>query len=144
MKMTIDPTTRHKALRASGTLNPHPERVIDALFCAGVHELNPFFDAHDLVQVKYEMLRRVRVEHMAVRAAAAAFGLSRVTWYHVQDRYAAGGMIGLLPQARGPKPQTKAKKRCSLPEMQVPDVRTSISISRPNSSSSMRCCVSKF
>ena len=115
MKATFDLTARQLALLASGTLNPHPERVVDALFCAGAYESNLFFDAHDLVQVKYEMLRRVRVECVSVSAAATAFGFSRVTWYHLQSRYDIHGMAGLLPQTRGPKPQTK--KRSASPGM---------------------------
>jgi hypothetical protein len=86
-----------EALRASGTLHPQPARVTDPLF-QGL----PFFDGRDLVQVKYEMLRRVEREHASVQAAAAAFGFSRVTWYEVKARYDARGLVGLLPQRRGP------------------------------------------
>jgi hypothetical protein len=87
-----------EALRACGTLHPEPARVTDPLF-QGL----PFFDGRDLVQVKYEMLRRVEREHASVQAAAAAFGFSRVTWYEVKARYDARGLVGLLPQRRGPK-----------------------------------------
>ena len=57
------------ALRNQGTLNPHPEQVRDGLFLE-----NDFFDARDLLQVKYEMLRKTRVEGECVTRAAAAFG----------------------------------------------------------------------
>jgi len=40
-------------LRSSGTLNRNPQRVSDPLFSG-----HAFFDAQDLVQIKYEMLRR--------------------------------------------------------------------------------------
>ena len=43
-----------RSLREQGTLNPRPQAVTDDLFTA-----SEFFDPHDLVQVKYEMLRRV-------------------------------------------------------------------------------------
>ena len=45
-----------KALELAGsrTLNPRPEAVVDATFGS-----SEFFDARDLVQVKYEMVRRV-------------------------------------------------------------------------------------
>jgi hypothetical protein len=89
-----------EALRATGTLNPSPERVFDPLFRG-----HAFFDAHDRVQVKYEMLRRVAHERAAVQTAARAFGFSRVGWYQVQARYVADGLLGLLPQRRGPHPQ---------------------------------------
>jgi hypothetical protein len=87
-----------EALRASGTLNPRPERVADPLFHS-----QAFFDAHDLVQVKYEMLRRVACEHASVKTAAADFGFSRMAWYQGQARYERAGLAGLLPRQRGPK-----------------------------------------
>jgi hypothetical protein len=87
-----------EALRTSSTLNRRPERVTDPLFRG-----HAFFDAHDLVQVKYEMLRRVEREHTPVQTAAAAFGFSRVAWYQVNGRYEREGLVGLLPRQRGPK-----------------------------------------
>jgi hypothetical protein len=36
-----------------------------------------FFDPRDLVQVKYEMLRRVRIDGASVSQAARDFGFSR-------------------------------------------------------------------
>ena len=41
-----------EALRRQRALNLHPERVTDPLF-----QQNEFYDPHDLVQVKYEMLQ---------------------------------------------------------------------------------------
>ena len=52
------------ALREARCLNPHPEAVTDEAF--GSQE---FFDARDAVQVKYEMVRRVRVADPSLRAA---------------------------------------------------------------------------
>jgi hypothetical protein len=95
-------TLKAEALRASGTLHPEPGRVIDPLF-QGL----PFFDGRDLVQVKYEMLRRVTREHASVQVAATAFGFSRVTWYQVKGQYDTRGLVGLLPRWRGPKPDPK-------------------------------------
>ena len=43
-----------QSLRQQGALNPRPQQVTDELFTG-----SDFFDARDLVQVKYEMLRRV-------------------------------------------------------------------------------------
>ena len=71
--MQNDEREKGEALRANGTFNPRAARVTDALFVK-----EDFFDARDLVQVKYEMLRRVREEGMNVVQAAAAFGFSRV------------------------------------------------------------------
>jgi transposase len=66
------------------------------------HE-SPFFDARDLVQVKYEMLRRVRIDERQVSETAAAFGLSRPSFYAARSAFEQEGLPGLLPQKRGPR-----------------------------------------
>ena len=94
-----DPADRkRKALVRSSTLHPHPELVTDELFLE-----NPFFDPHDVVQVKYEMLRRVRVDGHTVSQAASASGLSRPTYYQARDAFERGGLAALLPEKKGPK-----------------------------------------
>ena len=87
------------ALRAHHALNPHSEAVADADFLGG----GDFFDARDLVQVKYEMLRRVRAEGQMVTQAAAAFGLSRPAFYQARQSFEAEGLPGLLRQRPGPR-----------------------------------------
>ena len=62
-----------------------------------------FFDPEDLVQLKYEMLRRVRVEGETVCRAAADFGLSRPSFYAAQERFDKEGLAGLVPEKPGPK-----------------------------------------
>jgi len=86
-----------QALREQGALNPRPERVADELF--NTHE---FFDARDLVQVKYEMLRRVQLEGYTVTRAAAAFGFSRLSFYQLRTAFEEHGLAGLIPKKRGP------------------------------------------
>ena len=86
------------ALKSDAVLNPHPDAVTDALF-----RTNAFFDARDLVQVKYEMLRRSRAEGMTKADAAQSFGLSRPTFYLAERALAKQGLAGLLPRKRGPK-----------------------------------------
>jgi hypothetical protein len=44
-----------------------------------------FFDPRDLVQVKYEMVRRVRVDRQPVSRSLAAFGFSRSSFYQLPD-----------------------------------------------------------
>jgi transposase len=90
---------KESALRRQHALNPRPQAIRDPAFTAG----NPFFDPHDLVQVKYEMLRRVRQEGETVSQAAANFGFSRPSFYEAQAVYEAAGLPGLLPQQPGPK-----------------------------------------
>jgi len=85
-------------LRKQGSANPRPEDVTDPLF-----RENIFFDPRDIVQVKYEMLRRVQIENASVTAAAAAFGFSRVAFYQIQKRLGKEGLPGLIPKQRGPK-----------------------------------------
>ena len=90
----LDP--KLEALRESGTLNPRPAGVADEAFRA-----SDFFDARDLVQVKYEMLRRVRVERSPVTRAAVAFGVSRPTFYQAEAAFAQAGLGGLVQRKRG-------------------------------------------
>ena len=65
-----------EALRAERSLNPRPDEVSDPSFAA-----SEFFDPRDLVQVKYEMVRQVRVDGQPVSRSAAAFGFSRPSFY---------------------------------------------------------------
>ncbi len=97
----MPPTRRNAAkiqtLHQQGVLNPHPQAVTDPLFQTG-----DFFDSHDLLQVKYEMLRRVEVDKASVTEAAAVFGLSRPAFYQAQYAVAQQGLAGLIPRKRGP------------------------------------------
>jgi len=86
------------ALRAAGALHPRPEAVQDEAF--GRHD---FFDRRDRVQVKYEMLRRHRVDERPVTEVATAFGVSRQAFYAAETAFITTGLAGLLPRPRGPK-----------------------------------------
>ena len=86
------------ALRQEGTLNPDPEDVRDSKF-----RDNEFFDPHDIVQVKYEMLRRVSVENASVGTAAEEYGVSRPTYYQTKASFDKAGVAGLVPRKRGPR-----------------------------------------
>lgn len=90
--------TKIDRLRQTGTLNAQPVRVQATWFQPG-----GFFDAHDLVQVKYEMLRHSRQDGVTKAEAASLFGLSRPTFYQAQAAFERDGIAGLLPQPRGPK-----------------------------------------
>src|ERR1700704_1766346 len=92
------PDPKSEALSQDGVLNPNPEAVRDDLFTG-----NPFFDPKDLVQVRYEMVRRHQVDGVAISEVAAAFGVSRPTFYKAQDALETAGLAGLLPSQRGPK-----------------------------------------
>ena len=86
------------ALVRDGVLNPHPEDVRDPLF-----DDNPFFDPRDLVQVRYEMVRRHQNDGIAIADVAETFGISRPTFYKAQGALAGQGLAGLVPRQRGPK-----------------------------------------
>ncbi|KAA0998248.1 helix-turn-helix domain containing protein [Paraburkholderia panacisoli] len=85
-------------LKRLGVLNPHPERVLAPWF-----QSSDFFDARDLIQVKYEMLRHVSVDGASKADAAALFGVSRPTFYQAEAAFARDGLAGLVPKQRGPK-----------------------------------------
>src|ERR1035441_291587 len=74
------------ALAAARCLNPHPEQVTDPEFLG-----SDFFDARDAVQVKYEMVRKVRADGAPVTEAAAAFGYSRPAYYAAAAALASSG-----------------------------------------------------
>jgi transposase len=86
------------ALLEDGTLNPSPEKVSDPKFQGG-----EFFDPRDLVQVRYEMLRRVSVDKVSVTQATAEYGVSRPTYYQARASFDGAGVAGLAPKKRGPR-----------------------------------------
>lgn len=87
-----------RELAGSRTLNPRSQAVVDEAFRA-----SEFFDARDLVQVKYEMVRRVESEGSSVSAAAGAFGFSRQSYYTAAQALADEGLAGLVPAKPGPR-----------------------------------------
>jgi transposase len=89
--------TKVRALLEEGTLNSAPENVRDAKF-----RVSEFFDPHDLVQVKYEMLRRVSIEKASVVSATEEYGVSRPTYYQTKASFEETGIAGLVPRKRGP------------------------------------------
>ena len=90
---------KRQHLREAGLLHPQPERVRDPLF-----EQSPeFFDAEDHLQVRYELLRAHLVDRDAVSAICGRYGISRQTFYNLQDKFVGKGTSGLLPKQPGPK-----------------------------------------
>lgn len=87
-----------EALAEQGALNPEPDRVVDRLF-----QTHDFFDPRDLVQVKYEMVRRVERDGVSVTEASEAFGFSRPTFYQARAALEREGLAGLLPRRPGPR-----------------------------------------
>lgn len=97
-KRNVRKDPKSAALVENGTLNPEPEKVCDPKF-----RRSEFFDARDLVQVKYEMLRRVSVESASVTDATTEYGVSRPTYYQAKASFEQTGIAGLVPKKRGPR-----------------------------------------
>ncbi len=89
---------KQETLRQYGAFNSAADAVNDEHFIS--HE---FFDPRDLVQVKYEMLRRVRIDGQSVSQAAHDFGFSRTAFYQAQSLLEQQGLQGLIPKRPGPK-----------------------------------------
>lgn len=84
-------------LKRARCLNQKPERVQDQYFL----QQPEFFDAKDIVQVKYELLRRCEVEGKEVASSCHDFGFSRTTYYKVQQAFYTGGLPQLMGKPRG-------------------------------------------
>jgi transposase len=92
------PDVKLAALAATGTLNHNPAAVVDPPFRSG-----GFFDPRDLLQLRYEMVRRHRVDAVPVAVTARLFGVSLPTAYQAHAAFEVAGLGGLLPKRRGPK-----------------------------------------
>jgi transposase len=95
-KQKSDP--KLESLKKLGTLNLRSEKVVDELF-----KSHDFFDPRDLLQVKYEMLRRVKQDDWSITRAAAAYGFSRPSFYEAQSEFEHTGLAGFIPEKRGPR-----------------------------------------
>ncbi len=107
---------KRQALQASGTFNPHHDRVRHPLF-----QGSDFFDPQDLLQLKYESLRALQKDQCSMTQAASEFGLSRPTLYQAQAHFQAQGLEGLLPGKRGPR---QAHKLTSEVRSYLQELRT--------------------
>ena len=94
----VSKRSKTDALLEEGTLNPSPEKVRDPKF-----QEDGFFDPRDIVQVKYEMLRRASVEKASVTGVSEEYGVSRPTYYQAKADFDQGGIAGLVPKKRGPR-----------------------------------------
>ena len=76
--------------------------MADPLFAS-----SDFFDPRDLVQVKYEMVRKVQVDRQPISRSATAFGFSRPSLYQARARLQHGGLAALVPHKPGPRRRHK-------------------------------------
>jgi transposase len=109
------PDPKEAALAGARCLNPHPEQVTDPEFLA-----SEFFDARDAVQVKYEMVRKVKTDGAPVTETAAAFGYSRPAYYAAAAALERSGLEGLVPARPGPRGAHKLTEEiCVWAEQQL-------------------------
>jgi len=97
--------SKPKDLTPPRTLNPNPKAVLDEQFATG-----DFFDARDIVQVKYEMLRRV-ANGQSIAETIRAFGFSsRQVFYRARAAFQQSGLAGLVPVKRRPKKNSPVER----------------------------------
>lgn len=96
-------------LKNENVFNANFKDVKDELFVN-----NDFFDPYDLIQVKYEMIRRVKQEGWTISKAAQTFGISRISFYKLLNIYNSQGLVGFFPKKRGPKKPHKINDNIAL------------------------------
>lgn len=94
---------KYARLKQAGLFNEEAERIRDELFL----EHEDFFDAYDLLQVRYELLRGHLIEGRSVVRLCECYGISRQTFYNLLEKFQEGGCAGLFPQRPGPKGASK-------------------------------------
>ena len=95
-------SSKKKLLEEDGTYNSKPDTVVDTKF-----QDNDFFDPDDLIQVKYEMLRRVSIDKDTIASVTKEYGVSRPTYYQAKANFVKSGIGGLFPKKRGPQGPNK-------------------------------------
>ena len=99
-------------LREEGTLNPAPEKVRDPKF-----QQSEFFDPRDVVQVKYEMLRRVSVEKAVGDRRRPGVWRLEADLLPGQGKLRGGGNRGIGAQeARSTRPAQDPGRGPGIPE----------------------------
>lgn len=107
--------TKRQSLQETGTFHARSGQVTNPLF-----QQSDFFDPEDLLQLKYETLRALKVDGYSIARAAGEFGLSRPTIYQAQSQFQEQGLPGLLPRKRGPKnPHKLSREVCDHLEQLV-------------------------
>jgi transposase len=94
---------KRKHLEDAGLLNANAQRIREHLF----NQYPEFFDAHDLLQVRYEMLRAHLVDGNKIAGLCSRFGVSRQTFYNLLEKFSEHGSAGLLARKPGPTGPSK-------------------------------------
>jgi transposase len=90
--------SKEEALKENGTYNANHKNVKNRLFAN-----SQFFDARDIVQVKYEMLREALHGGKPVTQVSKEYGFSREAFYENKRVFEKEGITALIPKKKGPK-----------------------------------------
>jgi transposase len=94
---------KHINLQKAGLFNKNHKKVNDSRFT----QESTFFDPCDNLQVRYEMLRSHIFEGDNVSSVCRRFGVTRQTFYTLQEKLNKDGSVGLLQKKTGPQGPTK-------------------------------------
>lgn len=103
MSMENNKKIKYHNLKKAGLFNSDQERVKDPLFL----EHTNFFDPCDNLQIRYEMLRSHLMESDSVVGICRRFGISRQSFYTLEEKFKKEGTAGLLPKRPGPQGPSK-------------------------------------
>jgi transposase len=101
--MEINYNQKHENLRMAGLFNSNHQKITEPLFS----EHPEFFDPCDNLQVRYEILRSNMVEGDSVVDVCRRFGITRQSFYTLQEKLLRQGTAGLLPRKPGPRGPSK-------------------------------------
>ena len=103
-----NPTPRPTPCASTAACTRTRRRSTDELFAS-----SEFFDPRDLVQVKYEMLRRVRMRRTGESAQQRerASASRDPSYYQAQEAFEEGGLPALLPKKARAAPRAQAVRR---------------------------------
>ena len=82
----------------NGTFNRNYEKVTEQRFIN-----DEFYDPHDLIQVKYEMLRTARESERNIEDISEKFGFSRSGFYKIKNSFDKVGISALGLSKTGPQ-----------------------------------------
>ena len=105
-------------MKKAGLFNHNEKRVKDSLFLKHTN----FFDPCDNLQIRYEMIRSHLVDDNSVVEICRRFGISRQSFYTLQDKFNQKGTAGLL--YRKPGPQGPSKLTTEVLEFVLQDLQS--------------------
>lgn len=99
---------KEESLKSSNTYNPKSNRINAPCFAD-----NEMMDPHDLLQVRYEMVRSIELDNKPIKDICSEFGVSASTARRYVKDLKEGGLIALVPEKKGPSGPTKLSKEAA-------------------------------